>query len=198
MPAAPYPYDRAVNFSSTGYLTKATTSSLGLTNFTVEAWIYPTSFNNYAGIIAKQDFQLMTATNGALAFMIERSWSWELRTSATNVLTLNKWQHVAASYNASTKQMKMYVDGVLVDTLPVAFGNAASRILGWGQNEMEDWSDVVVEVDGQLWRYRKLGQDDWEQLLWGQFGWHWDDSVGYDTVCERVLTADAVFVCHVV
>ena len=30
------------------------------------------------------------------------------------------------------------------------------------------------------------------------FGWDWDDSVGYSTVCNWVLGADAVFVCHVV
>jgi|GEM_PF-1642630 gliding motility-associated-like protein len=167
VPAAPYPYDRAVNFASTGYLTKATTSSLGLTNFTVEAWIYPTAFNNYAGIVAKQDFQLMTATNGALAFMIERSWSWELRTSATNVLTLNKWQHVAASYNASTKQMKMYVDGVLVDTytrtqsfvpdfttanLTVGYNNGTgngspSRNFAGNIDEVKVWNAVKTDAE---------------------------------------------------
>ena len=168
VPPAPYPYDRAVNFSSTGYLTKATTSSLGLTNFTVEAWIYPTAFNNYAGIIAKQDFQLLTATNGALAFMIERSWSWELRTSAVNVLTLNKWQHVAASYNASTKQMKMYVDGTLVDTytrtqsfvpdfttanLTVGYNNGTgngspSRNFAGNIDEVKVWN--VVKTDTEI------------------------------------------------
>jgi gliding motility-associated-like protein len=116
IPTAPYPYDRAVNFSSGGHLTKTAGSSINLTNFTVEAWIYPTAWNNLAGIVSKRDFQLMTASNGALAFMIERDWSWELRTTSANVLTLNTWQHVAATYNASTKQMKMYVNGVLVDT----------------------------------------------------------------------------------
>lgn len=59
---------------------------------------------------------------------------------------------------------------------------------------MVDATDIVVETNGQLWRFRKLGEDDWEQLLWFQYGWHWDDSVGYATVCESVITADAVFV----
>jgi len=41
-------------------MTAPTSSSLSFTDFTVEAWIYPTAFNNLAGIIAKRDFQLMT------------------------------------------------------------------------------------------------------------------------------------------
>ncbi len=116
VPAAPYPYDRAVNFTSGGYLTRETTTSLGLTNFTVEAWIYPTTFKNWAGIVSKQDFQLMTTNTGKLAIMIERGWSWEWSATATNVLNLNQWQHVAANYNASTKVAKLYVNGVLVHT----------------------------------------------------------------------------------
>lgn len=59
---------------------------------------------------------------------------------------------------------------------------------------MVDGTDIVVETNRQLWRFRKLAEDDWEQLLWTDFGWDWDDSVGYDTVCRAVLTADAVFV----
>jgi hypothetical protein len=63
---------------------------------------------------------------------------------------------------------------------------------------MVDGTDIVVETDGNLMRFRKLGEDDWEQLLWSDFGWHWDDSVGYSTVCNAVLAADAVFVGQVV
>ena len=116
IPAAPYPYDRVVNFSSGGHLTKSAGASINLTNWTVEAWIYPTAWNYLAGIISKRDFQFMTNNNGALSVMIERDWSWELTTTANNVVVLNKWQHVAASYNASTKVVKIYVNGTLVHT----------------------------------------------------------------------------------
>ena len=59
---------------------------------------------------------------------------------------------------------------------------------------MVDGTDIVVEQDGELWRYRRLSADDWEALRWEDFGWDWHDNVGYATVCESVLTADAVFV----
>ena len=116
VPIAPYPYDRAVNFTSGGHLTKVANASINLTDWTVEAWIYPTAWNTLGGIVSKRDFQFTTNANGALSVMIERNWSWELATTANNVITLNKWQHVAASYNSSTKVVKIYVDGVLVYT----------------------------------------------------------------------------------
>jgi gliding motility-associated-like protein len=116
LPAAPYPYDRAVNFTNGGRLVKTTNTSLSLSNFSVEAWIYPTAFNYGGGIISKGDFVLRTLSSGRLSFMIEQSWNWEVMSSPNNALTLNKWQHVAATYNASSKQMKIYVDGTVVAT----------------------------------------------------------------------------------
>ena len=114
VPPAPYPYDRAVNFTNGGSLVRQTTPSLNFTNFTVEAWIYPTTFNNWAGIISKGAFQLMTTNTGKLAIMFEESWSWSWTQTPNDVLSLNQWQHVAASYNASTKETKLYVNGTLV------------------------------------------------------------------------------------
>ena len=116
VPTAPYPYDRAVNFTNGGHLTKAASASINLTNWTVEAWIYPTAWNNLAGIVSKRDFQFTTSSNGSLSVMIERDWSWELTTTSNNVVTLNKWQHVAASYNATSRVVKIYVNGALVHT----------------------------------------------------------------------------------
>ncbi len=113
---APYPYDRAVNFTSGGSLVRNTTTSLNFTNFTVEAWINPTSFNNWAGIVSKGAFQLMTTNTGTLAILFEDGWSWSWTQTPSVVLNLNQWQHVAASYNASTKETKLYVNGALVHT----------------------------------------------------------------------------------
>ena len=116
VPPAPYPYDRAVNFTNGGSLVRQTTTSLSFTNFTVEAWIYPTTFNNWAGIVSKGAFQLMTTNTGTLAILFEDGWSWSWTQTPNVVLSLNRWQHVAASYNASTKETKLYVDGSLVHT----------------------------------------------------------------------------------
>lgn len=61
-----------------------------------------------------------------------------------------------------------------------------------------DWTDIIVDMGTELFRYRKIQEDEWEQLRWEDFGWDWDDTVGYDTVCESVLEADAVFGAPVV
>jgi gliding motility-associated-like protein len=121
VPARPYPYDRAINFSNGGQLSAASSSTLNLSgtnNFTVEAWIYPTSFANAsAGIVSKSNsFSLKTEGSGVLSFLIENGWSWERLATSNNALVLNKWQHVSATYNGTSKVMKLYIDGVDVGT----------------------------------------------------------------------------------
>ena len=119
---APYLYDRTVNFSSSHYLYSAPTTTLNLdgsSSFTVEAWINPTDFSNSsAGIVSKGNaFSLKTESNGRLSFIVEQSWSWERLASSDNAITLNEWQHVAASYDGSTRVMKLYIDGQLVTSM---------------------------------------------------------------------------------
>ena len=116
---APYAYDRAVNFASSGYLSSAPTSTLNLSNsnsFTLEAWIYPVSFaESSAGIISKGNaFSFKTESNGVLSFIIEQSWSWERLATSANALSVNTWQHVAATYDGDTRNMNLYIDGNLV------------------------------------------------------------------------------------
>ena len=167
VPTAPYPFDRAVNFSNGGHLTKAAGASINLSNWTVEAWIYPTAWNYLAGIISKRDFQFMTNSNGSLSVMIERDWSWELTTSPNNVVILNKWQHVCASYNASSKVVKIYVNGVLVHTftrsqyfnpdfnsyeLKVGYNNgqgngSPSRTFAGNIDEVKIWNTVRTDSE---------------------------------------------------
>jgi gliding motility-associated-like protein len=168
VPPAPYPFDRAVNFSNGGHLTKAAGASINLSNWTVEAWIYPTAWNSLAGIISKRDFQFMTNSNGSLSVMIERDWSWELTTSPNNVVILNRWQHVSASYNATSKVVKIYVNGVLVHTftrsqyfnpdfnsydLKVGYNNgqgngSPSRTFAGNIDEVKIWN--TVRTDGEI------------------------------------------------
>ena len=119
VPAAPYPYDRTVHFYNGGYLYSSPTTTLNLSgtgNLTVEAWIYPTDFTqSSAGIVSKGNaFSLKTESNGVISFIIEQSWSWEKLASPASTVIANKWQHVAATYNSSTRVMKLYVDGSLV------------------------------------------------------------------------------------
>lgn len=104
---------------------KDSSVNLGGKNFTLEAWIFPTAWKNSAwegNIICKEDnnsnngYMLRCGEGGKLncAFGQGTS-SWVEKTTATAVLKLNAWQHVAFTYNGS--KAYFYVDGNLVDSI---------------------------------------------------------------------------------
>ena len=91
------------------------------TKLTVEAWIYPEAttykriFTNFNGTsINSSDvvFDTYNATNNGrgLRFGLNSYYA----ASVPNVLTLNTWNHVAATFDAG--QIKLYVNGSLVGT----------------------------------------------------------------------------------
>lgn len=93
---------------------------------TLEAWIYPTAWKKqiFEGtILVKEDntnnygFMLRVGDGGKLNFAIGDG-SWHELNSSSAVLSLNTWQHIAATYNGS--KMKIYVNGVAVDSLSVS------------------------------------------------------------------------------
>ena len=94
-------------------------------NFSVEAWVYPTYFSTYVyenNIIVKEDnsndagFMLRTGEGGKLNFALgDGGGGWNELTSATAVLSLNQWQHVAGTYDGS--YMRIFVDGKQIDSL---------------------------------------------------------------------------------
>jgi hypothetical protein len=82
-------------------------------NFTIECWVYPKSFANWARIIdfgngAGSDNVLLAytyGTSGAPGFYVEGN-----QFQATQTLPLNQWSHVAATLNGSTATI--YINGV--------------------------------------------------------------------------------------
>lgn len=126
----PREYSLKLNGTSQ-YATCGSGSDFFFTNqLTVEAWIYPTDFRaeeHMNTIVAKTNwynYGMNQYTFGwtlrygssqrTLTFnMSDGDASW-INCSADNVLNLNTWQHVAATYNGST--IKIYVNGALVAT----------------------------------------------------------------------------------
>lgn len=116
----------AVSFNGSAYADCGNASGLNITGtaLTIEAWIYPTAFtsNFYEGsIVAKdantnQGYVLRCGGTGILSFVIGVTGNiWVDAISASNVVTLNKWQHVAGVYNGST--VKLYVNGQQVQSV---------------------------------------------------------------------------------
>lgn len=104
------------------------------TEITLEAWINPSSWTTEVwrgNIINKGDmgvngYMIRTGDNGRFNFNIGNGSVWTELTTAQNVLTLNTWQHVAATYDGV--KMRVYVNGLPVDSLTTAIQIGNSTI----------------------------------------------------------------------
>ena len=82
-------------------------------DFTIECWIYPlTTADQFVASSASNNIQIFRLNIGGAVGSL--SWYNGATATATNVITLNTWQHVAISRTGST--VKMFVNGVVVDT----------------------------------------------------------------------------------
>jgi hypothetical protein len=143
---------------------------VGNTSFSLEAWINPSSFTSqvYEGSIIVQEnnsnnggYMFRAGNGGKLNFAMGegqgQDWA-ELTTS--NVLSLDTWQHVAATYDG--QKMRIYLNGSLVDSLAETFSVAGhgSTPLSIGYHPgytTRHWDGAIDEV--RLWN-RVLSQSD--------------------------------------
>ena len=104
---------------------KDSSINLGGKSFALEAWIFPTAWKAAAwegNIINKEEntsnngYMLRCGDGGKLNCAFGQGTStWVEKTTATAVLKLNTWQHVAFTYNGT--KAYFYVDGVKVDSI---------------------------------------------------------------------------------
>lgn len=99
----------------------------------LEAWIYPTSWQNInSGHIINKEFNggigndlgymIRCGSGGDISFNLGNG-NWNELVTTTQPLTLNTWQHVAATYDGTT--MKIYVNGNLVASNNVSINFSA-------------------------------------------------------------------------
>ena len=139
----------SLNFEGNGHIQVDGSAPLdfgGSKGFTFETKIRPRSkpSNNYIfskhlggpswpGILTTM---LYINQNNQLVFGVNRfsAGGWTMLNSPVNSITLDSWQHIAASYNPSNATMKIYVEGVEVasTSLNTAIPNASPGLLRIG------------------------------------------------------------------
>jgi hypothetical protein len=150
-----------------------------LTAITLEAWIYPTNFldaahkntiigKDYWGAGNNEGFAFRYGSgNRTLSFVVSNGTTGWNEVTAINALTLNTWQHVAATYNGSA--MKIYVNGIQVGSLnrtgaippsarDLLIGQcpAAARYMNGSIDEVRIWNIARSAQDISNDRYTEL------------------------------------------
>lgn len=172
----------ALDMSETArYVSVPNTSSLNpVTAITVEAWIYPTAWGvNFwtNSIVSKDDwsagtrgFVLRCGANGTLSFNLGTSLGWREAVSPASSLQLNRWQHVAGTFDGTA--IKVFVDGVEKASFSFtgsinpstfdmnigqsAYHTASSRpFTGW-IDEVRIWEYALPAADLRQWMCRSL------------------------------------------
>jgi hypothetical protein len=89
--------------------------TFGTGDFTVEAWVYPTSFPAEAAIITTatstdyQGFTVNVGTSGNIIIALGAGGSWTVVTTSGGTLTANTWQHIALTRSGNV--FRMFVSG---------------------------------------------------------------------------------------
>ncbi|MGZ2368466.1 InlB B-repeat-containing protein [Ancylomarina sp. YFZ004] len=171
----------ALNFDGVDDLVDAgTLNDVNIQDFTYEAWINPQSYGGYGGPIGfGRLFQGKAATiflhgetnTNYPSHCLVVSLGGGAVYTMLNSVELNKWQHVAVSFNSTSKEVKVYIDGVeeitVVKSVPgeiadnsdshLYIGNNASlqRAFKGMMDEVRVWSDVrsVDEVKSGLYNH---------------------------------------------
>jgi autotransporter-associated beta strand protein len=106
-------------------------------NLTVSAWINPASAGSGSRTIFGQQGAFRLAVNsGGLRVTIPDQADYD---GAPGLVTTNTWQHVAATYNRATRELKFYHNGLLRTTLTAGTTTLNSnpwvvgQMIGWGE-----------------------------------------------------------------
>ncbi len=163
--------EHSLQFNGEGqYLDCGNSTYYDLTNnLTIEAWIYPTNFKDTSWrstIAAETDWDdedgsitygwsfRYGSASGTLEFNMSNGGSNWTDCTANNVLTLNKWQHVAATYNGN--EVKLYVNGAEKASLyhSISIPTTSKRLLiGAIDSRTNDWRNLIGNIDQvRIWK----------------------------------------------
>ena len=125
--------NNSLSFDGTSDYVSVPALGSGLTKFTIETWINPSALAtsaNFNGI-----FNTVSWSTGDVHFQINNS-KVELAVNGSTIadvnytFALNTWYHLAATYNSTTKQIYIYVNGSLVQMVVLATTVSANFTTG--------------------------------------------------------------------
>ncbi len=126
-------------------------------SYTKEAWISIDAINQTSNIISGSDSSgqnAFWAPNGVLSAGHNGFWN---AVEDSNVLSLNTWYHVVVSYDYATQTLKLYKDGILIDSnnnvpapingndIHIGSYNDASNLFNGSIDEVRIWNVVRTE-----------------------------------------------------
>ncbi|MEQ9402518.1 MAG: LamG-like jellyroll fold domain-containing protein [Cyclobacteriaceae bacterium] len=156
--------DQAMVVGSVAQVIIPSSSSLQLSeNWTIEAWVKPSAtvmnivetYNGSGGYILR--------SNGSKwqAYAMQSSGSFAIVTSATS-LVIDEWTHVAATFNETTNQLKIYVNGVLDATNSSATvdqrGSTTTIKLG-GRGDDGSMQGAHTQDEVRIWNIERTDQE---------------------------------------
>jgi PKD repeat protein len=149
-------FGKALSFGAGALVTVNDSASLDLTAMTLEAWVYPTAFNgSWMNLILKPTgdpsasspsyaLQGATASSGVPSVFVSPA---PANLMAPSTLPLNKWSHIAATYDGTS--IRLFVNGVLVNsTAQVGAIAPSTQPLTIGGNAFsgQNWTGLIDEV----------------------------------------------------
>lgn len=185
-----FPYDINSNAAS---MSEALS---GNNDFTLEAWVKPTSVDGFKNIIAKGDNQVAMRTNGSdrIAFYIRTTaGNWRQNDFRIPTNWLNNWHHVVGIRQGN--ELFVYCDGVKLDNItgggpsyidapiantntPLAVGRDADNTDRDGKNYYSkvriynkalSESEIIAQMNGDTTGTYALDKDSANVLMWLDF-----------------------------
>jgi subtilisin-like proprotein convertase family protein len=144
-------YAAAFSGNANSYIV-APNGSLGIVgSFTLEAWVNPSAVNGARTFIAKNTTGSygLTITNGRAAVFTNNTY--RLLSKASTLIPVNKWTHIAGTYNWEQNKFELYINGTLDSTAIVAgaFPNSVSDSLYIGKNGGAHYQGLLDDV--RIW-----------------------------------------------
>jgi Ni,Fe-hydrogenase III small subunit len=152
------PPGNALAFDGNDFVTineTASVKNLGANGFTLEAWVYYTGGTSVNSIIRKTNDYDLYINNGKIG---AEAWPGGINSSAwylfggSTTLPTNRWVHVAASWNNTTKTGQVYINGVADATTTSALGslvNPQPLTIGYASGYTQGTIGKIDEV--RIW-----------------------------------------------